>query len=289
MSTFSDQVSTFLWNIFNRPQFKDWLDILIVAVLLYQLFKLTRETRASQVLTGFAMLIAASWLSSFVGLTTLNWLLMNIVNNGSLVLLILFQPELRRALERIGRGAKIDRITDNVDENTRIVTEITQSLLNLSRRRVGALLVFEQKSGLKDIIETGTELDAIITGQLLTSLFEPNTPLHDGAVIIRGSRIVAAGCVLGLSEQSNLSRDLGTRHRAGLGASESTDALVLIVSEETGIISMAQAGRLTRHLDGEGLSRILNSLYSQERSTLRTLWTGVKDRVEHWSKRRNEQ
>lgn len=289
MGTFSDQISTFLWNIFNRPQLKDWLDILIVAALIYQLFKLTRETRASQVLTGFAMLIAASWLSSFVGLTALNWLLMNIVNNGSLVLLILFQPELRRALERIGRGAKIDRISDNLDESTRVVTEITQSLLSLSRRRVGALLVFEQKTGLKDIIETGTELDAVITGQLLTSIFEPNTPLHDGAVIIRGNRIVAAGCVLSLSEQSNLSRDLGTRHRAGLGASESTDAVVLIVSEETGIISMAQGGRLTRHLDGEGLSRVLNSMYKQERTTLRTVWSGLKSRMDHWRKRQHEQ
>ena len=289
MGTFSDQISTFLWNIFNRPQFKDWFDILIVAVLLYQLYKLTKETRASQVLTGFAMLIAASWLSSFVGLTALNWLLMNIVNNGSLVLLILFQPELRRALERIGRGAKIDRITDNKDESTRIVTEITQSLLNLSRRRVGALLVFEQKAGLKDIVETGTELDAIITGQLLTSLFEPNTPLHDGAVIIRGSRIMAAGCVLGLSEQSNLSRDLGTRHRAGLGASESTDAIVLIVSEETGIISMAQAGRLTRHMDGESLSRVLNGLYKQEHGTLRALWTNMQERIRLWRNGQHEQ
>lgn len=289
MNTFSDQISTFLWNIFNRPQLKDWLDILIVAALLYQLYKLTRETRASQVLTGFAMLIAASWLSSFVGLTALNWLLMNIVNNGSLVLLILFQPELRRALERIGRGAKIDRFTDNVDESTRVVTEITQSLMNLSRRRVGALLVFEQKTGLKDIIETGTELDAIITGQLVTSIFEPNTPLHDGAVIIRGFRIVAAGCVLGLSEQSNLSRDLGTRHRAGLGASESTDAIVLIVSEETGIISMAQAGKLTRHMDGESLSRVLNGLYQQERTTLRTLWGMARDRVRQWRQSQHDQ
>ena len=140
MNRFADQFSAFFWNVFNRPQLKDWLDILIVAFLIYQLFMLTRETRASQVLKGFGMLIVISWISSFLGLVALNWLLLGIVNNGSLVLLILFQPELRRALERIGRGAKVDRFLDSADESTRIITEVTQSLMSLSRRRIGALL-----------------------------------------------------------------------------------------------------------------------------------------------------
>ena len=191
MNRFADQFSAFFWNVFNRPQLKDWLDILIVAFLIYQLFMLTRETRASQVLKGFGMLIVVSWISSFLGLVALNWLLLGIVNNGSLVLLILFQPELRRALERIGRGAKVDRFLNSADESTRIITEVTQSLMSLSRRRIGALLVFEQKTGLKDYIDTGTTIDSLISGPLIINIFEPNTPLHDGAVIIRGDRILA--------------------------------------------------------------------------------------------------
>lgn len=288
--SFSDQVNTFLWNIFNRPQFKDWLDILIISILIYQLFMLTRETRASQVLKGLAVLILGTWISSFFGLTALNWVLMNIITNGSVVLIILFQPEFRRALERLGRGARIDRFQDNRDENTRIITEVTQSLLSLSRRRVGALLVFEQKTGLKDFLDTGTPIDAMISGALISNIFEPNTPLHDGAVIIRGDRLLAAGCVLALSEQSNLSRDLGTRHRAGLGVSESTDAVVLIVSEETGIISMAQAGRLTRHLDADGLTRVLTGMYRRQSHTFNQLLGAVKDKVrKEWQSRRDKQ
>lgn len=279
VGTFSDQVNTFLWNVFNRPQLKDWLDIIIISILIYQLFMLTRETRASQVLKGLAVLIIGTWVSSFFGLVALNWVLMNIITNGSVVLIILFQPEFRRALERLGRGTRIDRLEDDRDENTRIITEVTQSLLSLSRRRVGALLVFEQKTGLKDFLDTGTPIDAMISGALISNIFEPNTPLHDGAVIIRGDRLLAAGCVLALSEQSNLSRDLGTRHRAGLGVSESTDAVVLIVSEETGIISMAQAGRLTRHLDADGLTRVLGGMYRRENYTLRQVVDSVRTKI----------
>ena len=289
LGEFSKQVSTFFWNILNRPQLKDWVDIIIVAILIYQLFMLTRETRASQVLKGLGLLILASWISSFFGLTALNWVLMNVINNGSVVLLILFQPELRRALERLGRGAKLDRIQDNVDEGTRVTTEITQCLLSLSRRRVGALLVFEQKTGLKDFVDTGTPVDAVISSALIINIFEPNTPLHDGAVIIRGNRVAAAACVLTLSEQSNLSRDLGTRHRAGLGVTESTDAVVLIVSEETGIISMAQNGKLTRHLDAEGLTRALSALYKQESFSWRDAFGDLKARYIKWRTTKHEQ
>jgi len=184
------------------------------------------------------------------------------------VLMILFQPELRRALEQLGRGAKIDNIVDSQDEGDRIVFEVSQAVQTLSHRRVGALIVFEQKTGLRDLIETGTTIDSRISGPLLVNIFEPNTPLHDGAVIIRGNRVMAAGCVLSLSENSSLGRDLGTRHRAGLGVTESTDAVVLIVSEETGIISMAQAGRLTRHLDAEALDEVLGDMYRSDRVNL---------------------
>ena len=263
-----EQVQTFFWNIIHRPTWIDYVDIAIIAFLIYQLVLLTRQTRAIQVLKGLAMIIVASYVSELMGLTALNWLLRSILNNGVIVLLILFQPELRKALEQIGRSTKLDRSAQR-DESERIVDEITQCLLRLSRRRVGALIVFEQRTGLKDITESsGTAIDSIISAPLLENIFEPNTPLHDGAVIIRGQRIVSAACVLTLSNNPAISRDLGTRHRAGLGVSESTDAIVLIVSEETGIISMARGGKLTRHLDAESLRKLLGEMYHEEHSRL---------------------
>ena len=279
MTNFLDQMRMFFWNIFNRPQLNDILDILIVAVLLYHLIMLTRETRASDVMKGFVLLIVACLLSGMLGLTALTWVLNLILNNGVIVLVILFQPELRHILEQLGRGAKFDRsqLKSNED-NARIVSENTQCLLNLSRRRVGALVVFEQKTGLKDVIETGTQLDSDISAPLLENIFEPNTPLHDGAVIIRGTRIMSASCMLTtLSESTAITRDLGTRHRAAIGISETTDAVVLIVSEETGVISMARGGKLTRHLDAAAISDILSSMYHQPQASL-------FDRVRGWLK-----
>ena len=261
------QVQTFFWNIIHRPTWVDYIDILIIAFLIYQLIKLTRQTRAVQVLKGLGIIIVASYISELMGLTALNWLLRSILNNGVIVLIILFQPELRKALEQIGRSTKLDRSTQR-DESERVVDEITQCLLRLSRRRVGALIVFEQKTGLKDVTETGTAIDSLISAPLLENIFEPNTPLHDGAVIIRGQRIVSAACVLDLTKSSAISRDLGTRHRAGLGVSEATDAIVFIVSEETGIISMARGGKLTRHLDAEAIRAELRQLYHEEHSRL---------------------
>lgn len=269
MQTLWEQIKTVLWNVFNRPTITDIVDIFIVAFLLYELLMLTRETRASAVLKGLAMLILASWVSDLLGLTALNWVLLNVVNNGAVVLVILFQPELRKALEQIGRGAIRDtsHYTDP-EECSHIVQEITSCLLTLSRRRVGALIVFEQRIGLKDIIETGTLIDAQISSALLENIFEPNTPLHDGAVVIRGSKVKAAACILTLSEGKGISRELGTRHRAALGITETTDAITLIVSEETGIISMAKGGRLTRHLDRTGVEQILLGMYHQKESSL---------------------
>ncbi len=267
MTAFWNQVQIFFWNLIHRPTLVDYIDIAIVAFLIYQLVLLTHQTRAMQVLKGLAMIIVASYLSELIGLTALNWVLRSILNNGMVALLILFQPELRKALEQIGRSTKLDRPADR-DESERVVDEITQCLLRLSKRRVGALIVFEQRTGLKDVTETGTAIDSLISAPLLENIFEPNTPLHDGAVIIRGDRIVAAACVLSLSESSTISRDLGTRHRAGLGISESTDATVLIVSEETGIISMARGGKLTRHLDAESLRKVLRGMYHEEHTRL---------------------
>ena len=276
MRQISFSIETFFWNLFNRVQLTDFIDILIIAFLLYKVFRLTQQTRAGQVFKGFLLLVVIGWLSNLLGFQALNWLISNIISNGAIVLLILFQPELRRALEQMGRGTKIAHLAENMDESSRIVYEITQCLLGLSRRRVGALIVFEQKTGLKDYIDTGTTLDSKISAPLIANVFEPNTPLHDGAMIIRDERIVAAGCFLSLSDNSSLGRDLGTRHRAGLGVSEVTDAIVLIVSEETGIISMAQGGKLTRHLDGDSLARVLSSMYKHDRLTIKSVFNKLK-------------
>ena len=277
METLWAQIQTVLWNVFNRPTIADVLDILIVAFLLYELLMLTKETRASAVLKGLVTLVVASWVSDLLGLTALNWVLLNVVNNGTVVLVILFQPELRKALEQLGRGAiHKAAVSADLEESGHIVSEITSCLLTLSRRRVGALIVIEQRIGLKDVIETGTSLNSQISAALLENIFEPNTPLHDGAVVIRGPRIMAAACILSLSEGKGISRELGTRHRAALGVTETTDAISLIVSEETGTISVARNGRLTRHLDRAALEDLLLSIYHQKETGL---WSTLMEKT----------
>ena len=277
METLWAQIQTVLWNVFNRPTIADVLDILIVAFLLYELLMLTKETRASAVLKGLVTLVVASWVSDLLGLTALNWVLLNVVNNGTVVLVILFQPELRKALEQLGRGAiHKTAVSADLEESGHIVSEITSCLLTLSRRRVGALIVIEQRIGLKDVIETGTSLNSQISAALLENIFEPNTPLHDGAVVSRGPRIMAAACILSLSEGKGISRELGTRHRAALGVTETTDAISLIVSEETGTISVARNGRLTRHLDRAALEDLLLSIYHQKETGL---WSTLMEKT----------
>ena len=264
MTALWDTIQTALWNVFHRPGLSDIIDILIVTVIIYFLLMMTRQTRASAVLKGLVVLLIATFVSDLLGLTALNWLLMSVVNNGAVVLVILFQPEIRKALEQLGRGAvRENSHAGEGEDQARIIDEIIQCMTDLSRRRVGALIVFEQKTGLKDVIETGTAVDARISAPLLENIFEPNTPLHDGAVVIRGTRVVAGACILTLTEGRGISRELGTRHRAAIGISETTDAIVLIVSEETGIMSMASGGRLTRHLDTKSLREILEGIYAQ--------------------------
>ena len=270
------EIRNLMWNVFHRPTVADILDILIVAFLLYELLMLTRETRASAVLKGLVMLVLASWFSDLLGLTALNWVLLNVVNNGAVVLVILFQPELRKALEQIGSGTIHKSSRHSEADNRNVVDELIACLLKLSRRRVGALIVLEQRIGLKDVVETGTALNSDISAALLENIFEPNTPLHDGAVVIRGNHIMAAACILSLSEGKGISRELGTRHRAALGITETTDAISLIVSEETGIISMARGGRLTRHLDRAALEEILNPLYVQQETSL---WASLMEKT----------
>lgn len=274
MESLWQTIQTMVWNVFHRPGLSDFIDIIIVAFIIYELIMLTRQTRGSAVLKGLVLLLVIVGISDLLGLTALNWLLMSIVNNGALVLVILFQPELRKALEQIGRGTKLDKHKQDKSEETRVVDEMIHCMQNLSRRRVGALVVFEQKTGLQDVIETGISIDGQVSAALLENIFEPNTPLHDGAVVIRGTRVMAGACILTLTEGAGISHELGTRHRAAIGISETTDAVVLIVSEETGIISMARGGKLTRHLDVKSMREILSAMYEPPNTSLLSVFRG---------------
>lgn len=248
----------------------DLLDIILVALVFYRLIILIRGTKAVQLIQGLAVIFAASTLSNWLGLYTVNWLLRNTITVVLVALPVVFQPELRRALEQLGRGKLLTEPLpflgrDDLD-GIKTMEEIIEAVTSLAKSQTGALIVLERKTGLKDIIETGITMDALISAQLLENIFYPNTPLHDGALIIRGNRIVAAGCYLPLTENPSLGKKLGTRHRAALGISEDTDALVLIVSEETGIISLARGGKLERYLDKQSLRDILQDIYQPKSS-----------------------
>ena len=257
-------VRNMLWNLTHRLGIIDIIDIMIVAVIIYELLLLTRHTRGSALLKGLFLLLVIVILSNILGLTSLNWLLVSILQNGALVLVILFQPELRKMLERMGRSRLINQNNrhSSEDDGNTIIAEIVQTIVDLSRRRVGALLVFERQTGLQDVIETGTLLNAEISAPLLENIFEPNTPLHDGAVVIRDDQVMAAACILPLAEASGVSRELGTRHRAAIGITENTDAAVIVVSEQTGIVSLAMDGTLKRPLSVDELKEFLNGFYS---------------------------
>lgn len=267
------QATTIFSNLFNYPDWRNLLDILIVATLIYQILRLFIHTRASSLVKGIFMMLAVTWLSEVLQLNALNWLMLQVLNTGVLLLIVLFQPELRKGLEQVGRTGYWARLVGTGGkerrEQERIVSELTSALTDLSRKRIGALIVVERRTGLSDVMESGTHLDAEISAALVENIFEPNTPLHDGAVIIKDGRIVAAACILQLTENTALSRELGTRHRAAIGVSENTDAVVLIVSEETGIISTARDGRLTRYLDKKSLTALLTELFVPNEVTLR--------------------
>ena len=264
-------VRNMIWNLTHRLGIIDVIDILIVAVIIYELLLLTRHTRGSALLKGLFLLLMIILISSLCGLKSLNWLLLAVLQNGALVLVILFQPELRKALERMGRSrilTKSSRRKSIDEERDTVIAEIVQTVVDLSRRRVGALLVFERQTGLEDVIETGTRLNAEVSAPLLENIFEPNTPLHDGAAVIRDDQVIAAACILPLAEASGVSRELGTRHRAAVGISENTDAAAVVVSEETGIVSMARDGALKRPLSTDELKAFLSDYYSITNSGL---------------------
>ena len=266
MNAIGEQISALLWNIFNRPRLIDLIDILLLTIIIYELLVNVRQTRVSQMLKGILILLAATWLSDILGMRTIHALLAWMINAGPVLLIVLFQSEIRRILEELGNNSVFDSSALSMREgNTElIIDEMILALEHMARRKVGALIVVENKIHLNDVIATGTRVDGIISQPLIENIFEPNTPLHDGAVVVRGDRVVAAACLLRLSDTTGVGRDLGTRHRAGLGVSEISDATVFIVSEETGIISMAEGGRLVRHLDEASLRQVLHGLYDTD-------------------------
>lgn len=249
-------------NITSSVGITDVLDIVIITFLIYKLLGFIRETRAEQLAKGLLLLVVATLLSKWMHLYTLHWLLSSLISAGLVAIVVIFQPELRRALEYLGRS-RITNVFGEVDkeEAKRIVGQFVEAVDSMSAIRTGALIVIEREIALNDIVETGTVIDAQITAQMIGTIFYEGTPLHDGAVIVRGDKLYAAGCVLPLTQNKELNKELGTRHRAGIGITENSDALVIIVSEETGVISVAQNGRLTRFLDGKSIEKKLLNLY----------------------------
>ena len=256
-------MQNFFENLFYGFGITDIIDILIVAFVIYKLMGLIKQTRAQQLMKGVIVLVAAAFFSGLFNLHTLNWILKGEVTLGAVAILVVFQPELRRALEYMGRSKFVKAPLKQMDKEKgkQITSHIVRAVENFSKDRVGALIVFEKETILSDIMESGTIVDAEISEQLLGNIFYEGSPLHDGAVIIRDGRLYAAGCVLPLTRSNTISKELGTRHRAGIGITENSDALTIIVSEETGIISMASEGQLSRFLDIKTVEKTLLNMY----------------------------
>jgi len=258
----------------------DVLDILIVAAILYKVYEMLQDTRAITLVKGILVLLAVTMVCSWLDLHVISWLLQKTVTLLFVALPIVFQPELRRALEHLGQGRFLGSSALLDDEQARhLVDEITKAVKQLAATKTGALLVIERNMGLNDVSATGIQIDGLISAEFLLNVFIVNTPLHDGAAVIRGNRLIAAGCLLPLTENRTLSTELGTRHRAAIGLSEQCDALIVVVSEETGTISVAENGHIMRHLSPEYLREVLMPAFEVPK-------TNIKDMVMNWRKKK---
>ncbi|MDO3413357.1 diadenylate cyclase CdaA [Saccharibacillus sp. CPCC 101409] len=251
-------------NLTWKDSIKDIADILIVTYIVYQLILLVRGTRAVQLLKGILVLVVIWAISIWLDLYTLKWLMDRMFTFGVLALFIIFQPELRRGLEQLGRGKLFGRGTADEAEVGQMIGELMKAVTYLSRRKIGALVVFERHTGLNEYTESGIPMKSVVTSELLINIFTPNTPLHDGAVIIQDRTLSAAACYLPLSENPFISKELGTRHRAAIGISEVADSISVIVSEETGQVSLAIDGKVVRDVSEEAL---VSKLYEQLKPT----------------------
>ncbi|MBO6246093.1 MAG: diadenylate cyclase CdaA [Anaerovibrio sp.] len=264
--------------------FWDVVDILIVAVILYKVYEMLQDTRAITLVKGLIVLMIVTLVSSLLELHVISWLLQKTVTLLFVALPIVFQPELRRALERLGQGRflGLDQYLD-VEEANSLTNEIDKAVFNMADKKIGALLVIEKNVGINEIIDTGIKIEGLITTEFLMNVFIPNTPLHDGAAVIRGKRLVAAGCYLPLTENRSLSSELGTRHRAGIGLSEQCDAVIIIVSEETGLVSVAENGRIERYMTHDSLRQRIRPLFVKEKPSMK-----FKDIIANWRKKDDE-
>ncbi|WP_062353315.1 diadenylate cyclase CdaA [Bacillus kwashiorkori] len=252
------------------------IDILVVWYFIYKLFMIVRGTKAVQLINGIFVILIFRTLSQVLGLHTLQWLMEQVIRWGVLAIIIIFQPEIRRALEQLGRGKIFTRIRQKEEEkHEHLIDSIVKASDYMAKRRIGALISIAQETGMNDYIETGIALNAKVSSELLINTFIPNTPLHDGAVIIHQDEIKAAACYLPLSENPFISKELGTRHRAAIGVSEVTDSVTIVISEETGGVSVAKNGELHHDLSQEELRNLLKSvlLKEEEQQATSALWS----------------
>jgi diadenylate cyclase len=247
-------------EILSQLRWQDLVDIIVMSIIVYRLLLIIKGTKAAHMLIGLGVLLIASLLSRYFELYTVDWLIQSFWAQIVIAIIILFQPEIRRTLAQMGETQFLRTLTSA--EELKSLEEIVRATIALANRKIGALIAIERDTSLGDFVEIGTRLDAKVSKEVLLSIFHPTSPIHDGAVVIKGNRIVAAGCFLPITMSSEISKAMGTRHRAGLGLSEETDAVILIVSEETGTVSMAMNGKLETHLDMGTLRDILTDLFT---------------------------
>ena len=259
-------MASFLSGIFTIQHLVNVLDVLVVWYVIYILIMLLKGTKAVQLFKGVIVIIIIKLVSWYVGLSTLSWIMDQVINWGIIAIIVIFQPEIRRVLEHLGRGSLFAGYSKDKDrKEEKLVEALDQAIQYMSKRRIGALMTIQMNTGLEDYIETGIKLDAEVTGALLINIFIPNTPLHDGAVIIKDNRIEVAAAYLPLSESNLIPKELGTRHRAAVGISEVTDALTIVVSEETGGVTITKNNELIRDLDQQDYLKLLrNELVPKE-------------------------
>lgn len=261
---------TFLLENLKLIRIRDVLDIAIVAFVIYKGIKLVRETRAVQLIKGIIILLLATQISGWMSLNSINFLLVNTVQVGMVALLVVFQPELRRALEKVGRSSIGKIINSSSSENDTTIENVVTAIGAMQSTKTGALIVFEREIKLADVAKTGIAINSDVSPELIINIFVPNTPLHDGAVIIGDNKIKAAACFLPLTQDNTLSQELGTRHRAAIGITEVADCVVAVVSEETGRISIAVNGKIDRNITMDRLKEILKSYLSEEEKDFKT-------------------
>ncbi|UDM31798.1 diadenylate cyclase CdaA [Lentilactobacillus laojiaonis] len=276
-------------NLFTWHMFINLIDIVVVWFLVYEILMMVKGTKAIQLLRGIIIIIIIKVVSWYVGLSTVSWIMDQVINWGVIAVIVIFQPEIRRALEHIGRGSLFSRNNQQNQEANQLIDSLDKAIQYMSKRRIGALITIQMNTGLEEYIETGIKLDADVTGELLINIFIPNTPLHDGAVIIKDNRVAVAAAYLPLSQSNLIPKELGTRHRAAVGISEITDALTIVISEETGEVSITQNNKLLRGMSQEDyLNYFRGQLIKGNQEKSKNLFEKIYTNVEKHFKRRKQ-